>query len=105
MEQFLALSDRVVRHKESVDRSLAKLGLDKPVDSWQLDYSRNLADLSARHAPNEAEDDDCPAEETPAPGAIVDDATGNRGKAADDARDDGQEEEDDDEGEEEAEPP
>jgi hypothetical protein len=45
MEHQLAVSDRIVKHKEAVDRALAKLGLDQDgkADPWDTYYQQAAA--------------------------------------------------------------
>jgi hypothetical protein len=54
VEQWLALSDRVVKHKQAVDSALAKLGLDKDnrQDCWDILYATPPAQLAHQDAPS-----------------------------------------------------
>src|SRR5262249_47686228 len=55
IEQFLAISDRLVRHKEAVDRALAALNLDRS-QANPLDYYDHVDSYSARQPKQEPKD-------------------------------------------------
>ena len=68
IDQWAMLTGRVLRHKESVDRSLAKLGLDAAKDPLTDAIHRSTEALIARldagqDEPNDAEDEPLGGEE------------------------------------------